>query len=108
MSTELEDLERRVEQLEGHMHQLELRLNYDDMRHQILSAIRTPVGADAGQPGETPGDVSGHQEGEPGQDHNLGRLEAMVRSVLFNQGQHTSDLRRARSYLEILVRGKLL
>jgi hypothetical protein len=103
MSTELEDIRQRVEQLERHTHQLELRLNYDDMRHQILYAVRVPTLA----AGEQPSDLSDQREGATSQDHNIGRLETMVRSVLLNQGDHTSELRRAVRYLEMLVKREL-
>jgi hypothetical protein len=103
MSTELEDLRQRVEQLERHMHELELRLNYDDMRHQILYAVRVPTLAVGGQPG----DLTDQQEEALSQDHNVGRIETMVRSVLLNQGQHTTELRRGLRYLEVLMKREL-
>jgi hypothetical protein len=104
MSTELEDLRQRVEQLERQMHQLELRLSYDDVRHQILYAVRVPTMAADGQPG----DLTDQQEEEAtSQDRNVGRLETMVRSILINQGEHTTELRRGLRYLEMLVKREL-
>ena len=104
MSTELEDLEQRVELLEGHLHQLELRLNYDDMRHQILSAARLPSPAGDGRD-TAPDGSAGHLE-VGAQEHELGRLEALLGSILINQGEHAAKLRRALDRLQILVERK--
>jgi hypothetical protein len=105
MSTELEDLRRRVEQLEEHTHLLERRLNCDDMRHEILYAVRVPASIDGGR-GKTSGDLASQEEGDSGQDLKVGRLEAMTRSMLLNQGDHAADLRKALSYLKMLVERK--
>lgn len=81
MDAELEDLKQRVERLEGHLSNLEQRLDLNEIHLQIERPRPAAAGA--------------HDTNE--------RLESMLRSVLLHQAGHTSDLRKAVRYLEILI-----
>jgi hypothetical protein len=106
MSADLETLGIRVEQLERHLNQLELRLNYDDMRHEILYATRVTALRDDERPGDAPSDPGDQQEGE-GRGLKVARLETMMRSMLMHQGNHAADLRKAIGYLQELTHRRL-
>ena len=103
MTEELEDLRRRVDQLERHLGILEYRLNYDEMHLEMATGWRQPARADRG--GESAGD--GGRSAEPAQDLRSGQVESLMRSVLLHQNDHTSDLRKAIGYLQILVERKV-
>ena len=59
----------------------------------------------ADQGGEPASDAS--RNAEPAQDPRFGQVESMMRSVLLHQNDHTSDLRKAIGYLQILVERKI-
>ncbi len=94
MSTELEDLEERVEHLEKILDTLQSRFDMFQVHLQILSDRRPPKPSD---------DVAGPQASRPGEDVTLTQIDARLRSMILNQGQHTSDLRSAVQYLKELA-----
>jgi hypothetical protein len=92
MSTELKDLRQRVEGLESYLDTLEYRLGVNETLQEIAPTKRVGV------------EVNGEQGDEvPSRDPAFGRLEAMLRSVLFHQGSQSTDLRRVIRNLQILV-----
>jgi hypothetical protein len=98
MSTELEDLERRVELLEGQLASAEHRLYISEMHLEIVSSWHQQE-REAGRLASAVGQEAGPQT----PDAHFGRIESMLRQVLLYQGDHAADIRRVRSFVRILV-----
>lgn len=101
MSTELEDLERRVELLEGQLASAEYRLDLNQMHLDIVTGWRQ-VEREAGESATAV--VQDVKLDAP--DVRFGQLESMLRQVLLHQSDHAAGLKRVTRSVRILVERK--
>jgi|HubBroStandDraft_3_1064219.scaffolds.fasta_scaffold486011_1 hypothetical protein len=101
MNTELEDLERRVELLEGRLASIEHRLD----AHQIHLDIVT----DWHQAEREAGPSASAVDQEPRSDTpdaHFGRVESMLRQMLLYQADQAAGLRKVTRSVQILAERK--
>ncbi|MGH3253534.1 MAG: hypothetical protein ACRDOI_45990 [Trebonia sp.] len=101
MSIELEDLERRVELLEGQLASVEYRLDISQMHLEVVTGWRQ-ADREAGKPGKPPGAVD-QEAGPDTPDANVGRVESMLRQVLSRQIDHAAGLRTLARSVRLLA-----
>lgn len=98
MDTELEDLQRRVEILEGQLASVEHRLDTTQLHLEIVTDWRR-----AERVASDPTSVVDQDAESDNPDPRFGRIESMLRSVLLRQADHAAALRSAARSVQTLV-----
>jgi hypothetical protein len=91
MSEDLEEIKERQDRLEGYVRLLETRVDVQESIMQLYTAGREPA---------TPSDASGAgQDAErvpvDEEDLRLKGLDSLLRSILYKQGEHNTDIRES-------------
>jgi len=91
MSEDLEEIKERQDRLEGYVRLLETRVDVQESIMQLYTAGREPA---------TPPDSSGAgQDAERApvdeEDLRLKGLDSLLRSILYKQGEHNTDIRES-------------
>jgi hypothetical protein len=102
MYTEVEDLRRRVEILEGQVASMEHRLDTTELHLEIVTDWRR-----AERVASEPAGVDDQEAESDTPDPRFGRIESMLRSVLLRQADHAAALRMVDHSVQRLVERKV-
>jgi hypothetical protein len=91
MSEDLEEIKERQDRLEGYVRLLETRVDVQESIMQLYTAGREPA---------TPSDSSGAGQDAKRvpvdeEDLRLKGLDSLLRSILYKQGEHNTDIRES-------------